>query len=253
VVALEPALGGREAYWLGSQVVMHGLACAGAVLAAAALDRRDWMFRAWALYALAFGLQTAWRVATGPEADPTTAAPQPVIGLLYLAVLNVVAVAGSSMFALAFSRAGLTLGASRRRVATELAAVAAIAVALGLPALLVTLRDASGPSDVARTFAWVLGDVLCFALVAPLWRISRAFAGGALAWPWGFLAVGNLGYLAYDAAMVLLGARGLMAPDSGLRLVAEALYAASSLAALSAALAHRQAVEATRATLSRAA
>jgi hypothetical protein len=247
VAVLSRLLGGGEGYWLWSQVVMHGLAFAGAIAATAALERRDWMFRAWALYAIAFGLQTVWRIATGPEADPTTAAPQPVVGLLYLVLLNGVAVAGSLLFVLAFTRAGLTLGTSRARATAELAVVAAIAVVLGAPTLAVALRDAAGPSDVARTFTWVLGDVLCFALVAPLWRISRAFSGGALAWPWGFLAVGNLGYLVYDATMVLAGAEGLMGPGSGLRLAAETLYAASSLAALSAALAHRQAVEASRA------
>ena len=253
VAALSRVLGGDESYWLWSQVALHGLGFAGAVAAAAVLDRRDWMFRAWALYAAAFGLQAAWRVLTGPETDPTIAAPQPVIGLAYLVLLNLLAVAGSTLFALAFSRAGLTLGGSRRRAGAELAAVVGIALLLGVPALSVSIRDAAGTSDVARALAWVLGDVLCFALVAPLWRISRAFSGGALAWPWGFLAVANLGYLAYDAALVILGDAGLMGPASGLRLLAETLYAASSLAAVSAALAHRQAVAATRASLSRAA
>jgi hypothetical protein len=56
----------------------------------------------------------------------------------------------------------------------------------------------------------------------------------------------------FDAALVLArsGQSGAGAP---LRIVGEALYAASTLAALSAALAHRQAIAAARAPVARAA
>lgn len=251
VALLSFPLGGGEAYWSLEQTALHLLGLAGCIAAASALDRRDWMFRAWALYALAFALQAAWRLLTGPEADPTVAAPQPVVGLAYLVVLNTVAVAGSLLFVLAFRRAGLAIPGSPARALVEFGAVGLVAVALGAPTLIVTLREAEGAAAVARALAWLLGDVLCFVLVAPLWRIARAFSGGALAWPWAFLGVCNLGYLAYDAAMVLGAAAGLEGPGTVHRAVSEALYAASSLAALSAGLAHRRAVQATRSALAR--
>lgn len=243
VAVLGAATGGGDRVWLACQLATQSLALLGAIRVARALDRHDWMFAAWSLTGLSFAIPVAWRVAVGTAGLWSARPPSVGIGLAVLLAVNLAAVSGALVFVLAFTRAGLALPQERGAAVLEMGLVLAIALALGGPTLVGLVRAAEAPADVFEAWLVVAGDVACFALVAPLWRISRAFSGGVLAWPWAFLAFCNLGYLVFDAALVAGRVGGSGAP---LRIAGEAIYAASTLAACSAALAHRSAIAATR-------
>ena len=243
VFALGALLGGSEPLWYGTQVASQVAGVAGCLAAAAALGRQDFMLRAWLLTAASLAIQLGWRLAIGPS----TASWGPLsvpdwVGTLVLVTLNAAAIAGSLLFVLAFVRAGLVLPGLGRRIALDAAVCAVIAAVLAVPTATRMFREATTPTASFEAAVIIVSDVVCLFLVAPLWRISRAFSGGVLAWPWAFLAFANLGYLLNDAAQVLGGVSGPGAAASPGRWVAEGLFAASAGAIAAAGLAHRRAL-----------
>ncbi|ABS25973.1 hypothetical protein [Anaeromyxobacter sp. Fw109-5] len=241
VAALSLATGGGPLLWFGTQLAAQSLAAAGCLAAAAAFERRDFMFRAWLLSAISFLLPVLNKLTSGPRGDwlvwRSAGAAHDVF---YILAVNATAVVSAALFVAAFFRAGLVLGGSRARSVFD-AAVVLLALGLGVPTLLRDVSDALAAEGASQAFfeaVSVAGDTLCFVLVAPLFRIARRFRGGALQWPWGLLAASNLCWLFYDAAAT--GAR--VAGSDALRVASEVVLAVASLSALAAALAHRRVV-----------
>ena len=241
VAALSAATGGGPLLWFGTQLAAQSLAAAGCLAAAAAFERRDFMFRAWLLSAVSFLLPVLNKLTSGPRGDWLLwLFPGAALDVFYILAVNATAVVSAALFVAAFFRAGLVLGGERvRDVAQERrhpeperqehdGGVEHVSRA----------RAAEGASQAFFEAVSVAGDTLCFVLVAPLFRIARRFRGGALQWPWGLLAASNLCWLFYDAAAT--GAR--VAGSDALGVASEVVLAVASLSALAAALAHRRVV-----------
>jgi hypothetical protein len=239
VAAIQLGTGGGPRLWFATQIFVEALGAAACIAAAAALRRGDFLFRAWALLAVSFCLPILSRLFRGPD-DAWLSATVSVhaLDLLGVVCVNAASVASSVLFVRAASAAPL---APRRGAATQVAAVA-VALLLGVPTL---VRDASdalvagGISDAVLNAVSVAGDIVCFALVAPLSRIARQFRGGVLAWPWGYLAASNLCWLVYDAVATAARVEGWHGPALAAR---EAILAIACLFAVAAALAHRWSV-----------
>ncbi len=245
VAALAAALGGEPELWFTTQLVAQSLATAGCLAAAAAFERGDFMFRAWLLSALSFLLPVVNKLTIGPHGDWLSGPSVRALQVGYILAVNAAAVGSALLFVGAFFRAGLALTGSRVRSALDAAAVLVVGLGLGVPTLLRDGADALVAGGASQAFfdaVSVAGDIVCFVLVAPLFRIARQFRGGALQWPWGLLAASNLCWLVYDAAAT--GAR--VARSDGLHAASEVVLALASLCALSAALAHRQVVAESR-------
>jgi hypothetical protein len=86
--------------------------------------------------------------------------------------------------------------------------VQALALAVALvaagPAAVVSARQVlNGDQSGIMYFASCMGDIFCFALIAPLLLTTVAMRGGLLAWPWGFMTASGLAWLAYDGVQTL--------------------------------------------------
>jgi hypothetical protein len=224
--------------WLGTRGVWNAIALAGCVLAAAAFRPGEYLWWAWALNAISFGLPLLWQLTGGV---PEAVSRGPVTGLAAVViasqvVVNAAGVAGAALFTFAFLRSGLLPGAgTRARTAAIVCAATVICLVLGVPTLFLDLEP--GP-PVARLASLLSlgGDATCFAVATPLVLIALELRGGALAATWWLLAASDLGWLVYDATDALLGGEGSRR--------AEVIVFAVSLAMFGAGLSHRRAVRA---------
>jgi len=242
LVGLLSTVAGGPRLWLATAIAAQALAAGGCLAAAAALGRRDFMFKAWALYALSHALPAARRLVLGTgfwwqDERPLAA----VLDAAYILVVNGARVAGSLLFVMALARAGLgAAAAARSRGGGILVTLGGLG--LGVLTLLAYVQSALAAGTPRGAF-WggvaIAADTACFLLVVPLARIAGAFRGGVLEAPWAFLAAANLGWLVYDASRT---AARLAGWGDGARGASEAVLAAACLCALAAGLAHRAAV-----------
>lgn len=220
------------------------LALAGALVAAFAFERGDYLRTAWLLNAAAYALLLAGDACgvhliahrlTSHQLD----AAQGLVTLL----ANGAAVVGTWMLARAWNVAGLEddeASRARRRLLFAAGAVVALAIT-GWPLVHDTRALLSGDLHASIAVASDLGDAACLALVAPVMQTALAMRGGVLRWPWGLLAASLLAWLAYDASSGLVRATSA----GGDWLVAsEALRALACAYGLVAGLAQRRAVTA---------
>lgn len=218
------------------------LGMAGALAAALAFERDDYLRRAWLFNAAGYALLLA-----GDAAGVHTIAlrltshqldfAQGTIALL----ANAASVLGTWMLARAWNVAGLEDDdASRARTRWLFAAGAVIALTVtGWP----LVRDArallGGDLGASVDVVSDLGDTACLALVAPVMQTALAMRGGVLRWPWGLLATSLLAWLAYDAASSLIDPQ--VAPARWV-VAAETVRALACAYAFAAGLAQRRAV-----------
>lgn len=238
--------GGVETAW-ALRVAWTAFAAGGCVAAAGAFRPGERPWAGWALLAASFAVPLAYRLGVGPHgAGPLTRVPGlAAIELAASLATNGSAVGGAFLFARAFAAAGLAFSVPRGQRRAGAAVFLAVALALGVPVLLVEVRDALAQG--ARSAALLgaissLGDLVCFALVGTLARIALELRGGTLQWTWALLAVSNLGYLSYDAAAAV--AARAPAGDGRWALAVDAIYAVACVASGAAGLAHRRALRA---------
>jgi hypothetical protein len=175
------------------------LALGGAVSAALAFERGEYLNRAW----LTFGgcylllLVNDSLGAFGPGGQHMLLAR----GLVVVAA-NACSVAGTWMLAHAWTVAGLDdeeTGRARRRAMFAGAAVLALAITGW--ALLKDIRALIGGDPGALIdIASDLGDTFTLALVAPVMHTALAMRGGLLRWPWGMVTLSGLAWIVYDAS-----------------------------------------------------
>lgn len=220
------------------------LALAGAVVAAYAFERGDYLRKAWLLNAAAYalllaadasGVHTIAHRLTSHQLD----AAQGLVTLL----ANAAAVVGTWMLARAWNVAGLEEDeASRARGRLLFAAAAVVALAItGWPLVHDARELLSGDVDASIAVVSDLGDAACLALVAPVMQTALAMRGGVLRWPWGLLAASLLAWLVYDASSGLVDATSA---GGGWLVVSEAFRALACVYGLVAGLAQRRAVTA---------
>ena len=208
---------------------------AGCLAAALAFERGDYLRRAWLTYGSCSLLLLA-KDAFGTGESPATGLLR---GLLVVAA-NVLLAYGAWMLARAWSVAGLEEDepGTRRRRRTIFALFALLSLAItGLPLLHDVRSLLAGHFEALVSIASDFGDAIVLALVAPVATTALAMRGGLLRWPWGFLTMAGVTWLAYDVSSGIVDAWHV---GPGLALVAsEALRAVANGFAFSAGMAQR--------------
>jgi hypothetical protein len=187
---------------------------AGCFAAASAFARGDYLRRAWALMGVCGALLMLKPLFFGSDAPYALRALSSSTALARGAitvVANLCVVAGMVLVGRAWRVAGLDLGVSRgaRFGVTLLSAAFALAVAGG-SAWQSARALLDGRLAALTPLASAAGDVASLMALAPVAMTALALRGGALAWPWGALALSTLGWLLFDGIAVsteLLGAR----------------------------------------------
>jgi hypothetical protein len=220
------------------------LCAAGAIAAAMAFERGDYLRVAWLFLAVCQSLLLT-RDATLLPALSAGAPPGSGLvvarGLLVIAA-NASAVVGIGMLARAWSVAGLDdAGARSKRAALFAVTLAAALLIEGWPLIEHTHRLLAGDLSALVELASDLGDAISFALVVPVLQTALAMRGGALLWPWALLTIAGLCWILYDVVFGATFAKHVV-DVTGLRVCAEALRSLGTTFTAAAGLAQRRAV-----------
>lgn len=183
--------------------IVEGLGFWGCLAAALIFESGDYLRRAWFLEMSCFGLIFVGdlTLTTGPFSNrPWTALAN---GVLTLAA-NFAAMGGTFKLARAARVAGIEMpGSDATRRGIQALALAFALLAAG-PAAIVSARQViAGDHGGLMYFASCMGDIFCFAMIAPLLLTTVAMRGGLLAWPWGFRTASGLAWLVFDAIQTL--------------------------------------------------
>lgn len=258
VLAVVPALWGG-AFLLGSawlagtealpvfvraqMELAKALALAGALAAALAFERGEYLRRAWLLVAgcMAFLLlRDATLLPIGFEAmgERRLAA----LRALLVVAANLSQIAGTWMLARGWKRAALALPVSRLSQALLVAGIVAVVVLVTAPGVLRNASRVEG-GDIAAlaNLASAVGDAVSLFLIAPLLLTALALRGGLFGWPYSFLTTSYVAWLLYDATVAMGPALGLGL--AGTRTLSELFRSLGCLFGLSAGLAQRFVVE----------
>jgi hypothetical protein len=174
------------------------LALSGAISAALAFERGEYLNRAWLTFG---GCYLLLLVNDALGAAGATGHQMMVVRGLVVVVANACSVGGTWMLARAWSVAGLDdEGDSRTRRRLMFAGAAVLALAITGWPLLKDVQGLLGGEPVALiSIASDLGDTFTLALVAPVMHTALAMRGGVLRWPWGMVTLSGLAWLVYDA------------------------------------------------------
>jgi hypothetical protein len=223
------------------------LALIGALAAALAFERGEYLRRAWLLIAGCMALlllrdATLLPIGLDSMGERRLAALR---GLLVVGA-NLSQIAGTWMLARAWKRAALALPVSGLSQSLLVAAIVVVVVAVTGPGVLHNAgRVESGDIAALTGLASALGDAISLFLIAPLLLTALALRGGLFGWPYSLLTTSYVAWLLYDAAVAMGSTLGL--DPAGLRTVSEIFRALGCLFGLSAGLAQRFVVEEIRA------
>jgi hypothetical protein len=212
----------------------YTIAGAGALSAAAALGRREWLGRAWLLVGASFALLLPARLLRTPSAvalfpgELATSTLGNVIG----AAAALAGIAGAWLLARTWRASGMPEPPLAIRAAVGVASLVAGAL-LTLPELRRAI-PAAGAGELAgvESVLWSLEYVVLAVVAVPLLHTSVRM-GGLLRWPWAYLAGGVAAFLLYDAwgvASAELPARAVRLADEVLRGLGCGLVCAAGLA-----------------------
>jgi len=183
--------------------IVEGLGFWGCLAAALIFESGDYLRRAWFLEMSCFGLIFVGdlTLTTGIFSNrPWTALAN---GVLTLAA-NACAMGGTFKLARAARVAGIEMpGSDATRRGVQALALAVALLAAGPAAIISARQVMAGDQGGLMYFASCLGDIFCFALIAPLLMTTVAMRGGLLAWPWGFRTASGLAWLVFDAVQTL--------------------------------------------------
>jgi hypothetical protein len=193
----------RAELYRAELAIVQALGFWGCFAAALIFESGDYLRRAWLLqmvcYALIFVGDLTLTTGMFSQRPWTPLAN----GILTLAA-NASAMGGTFLLARTARVAGIEMPGSdttRRLLAAIALAVALIAAG---PAAVISARQVLGGDETGlMSFASCLGDIFCFAMIAPLLLTTVAMRGGLLAWPWGFMTASGLAWLAYDGVQTL--------------------------------------------------
>lgn len=210
----------------------------GCLAAALAFERGDYLRRAW----LTYGSCSLLLVIK----DLLGAGDAPSMGLargLLVVLANALLAAGAWMLARAWSVSGIEEDEPDRKRRRRLifAAFALLSLGItGLPLVHDVRSLLDGHFDALVSIASDFGDAIVLALVAPVATTALAMRGGLLRWPWGYLTMAGVTWLAYDVSSGLIDAWHV---GPGVALVAsEALRAVANGFAFAAGTAQRMAL-----------
>jgi hypothetical protein len=224
------------------------LALIGALAAALAFERGEYLRRAWLLVAGCMALLLL-RDATLLPVGLDSMGEQRLAALRGLLVVgaNLSQIAGTWMLARAWKRAALALPVSRLSQSLLVAAIVVVVVAVTGPGVLRNAGRVEGGDIAALTgLASALGDAVSLFLIAPLLLTALALRGGLFGWPYSLLTTSYVAWLLSDAVVAMGPTFGL--DPAGVRTVSELFRALGCLFGLSAGLAQRFVVEEIRAS-----
>ncbi|AKT42639.1 hypothetical protein [Chondromyces crocatus] len=207
VSTLLPDPSSRATLMMWAQEGGKALGVAGALAAALAFERGDYLRRAW-------GLQAAYMLLILRDAVLMRLPPgTEILGLSVkawdggvVALANMAGVAAAWMMARAWEEAGFEMPAPRsRKILVGGAALVLALVFMGKP--LAKDVQALLAGDYAEITAVIssVADMLATSLIAPVLLTVLAMRGGVLAWPWGMFTASMVCWLFFDAASLILG------------------------------------------------
>lgn len=216
-----------------------GLALAGALAAALAFQKGEYLRTAWLLIAGCMALLLL-RDATLLPIGLDSLGPQRLAALRGLLVVaaNVSQVAGTWMLARAWKRAALALPVSPLGQSLLVGVILLAVLAVTGPGLLRDVgRIGIGDVQALTGAASAVGDALSLVLIAPLLLTALALRGGLFGWPYSLLTASYVAWLLYDAAAATGPTLGL--DPANVRTVSELFRALGCLFGFSAGLAQR--------------
>lgn len=227
--------------WEG--LLARAAAAVGCGIAAAQFDRGDHMRRAWLILGLTYVLLLLNALTFGSAghlSERALPAAAKVVSALLVAAANLCTIVGALSVARTWRLAGLDLQVSRTVRYLSMAGSLAVALAIAGSTSLADLHLAlGGHFDALSYLASDLGDVVSLAVLAPILLTALALRGGSLAWPWGLIVLGTVGWVLHDATGPISAA--LRVDPSAIKPLSEAFRWWGCVAYLSAGLLQRQA------------
>jgi len=195
--------------------LVKGLALAGSLAAAFALERGDYLRRAWIFIAGCMALLLLRDLTLAPAVIEALAGPRRDLlrGVLVVAA-NLSQVVGTWMLARVGRMAGLGVPVTRgSRLGVTVLAVLLAAIFAGPGVVASGRRVMEGDVLALTSCASALGDMISLCLIAPLLLTALSLRGGLIGWTWTLLTASYVAWLLYDALLVLgpsvgLGPRG---------------------------------------------
>ncbi|EYF00153.1 hypothetical protein [Chondromyces apiculatus] len=207
---------GRDALTTGASYGVKLFGAAGALAAALAFERGDYLRRAWGLQALYMLLLARDAVLRGiPAGSPVLGVQVELVDGVVVIVANVAGVAAAWMMARAWAEAGFEMPAPRWQ--KLLVGGVALGVAVGcMGAPLVHDIQALAGGDLSRIKSVVstVADMASTSLIAPVLLTVLAMRGGILVWPWGMFAASMVCWLVFDAGSLVIDVAALRASGS---------------------------------------
>jgi hypothetical protein len=212
----------------------------GALVAALAFERGDYLWRAWAYGAASMLLllvNDAFRASAFAASLPPHDAAW-IAGTISV-VANAASVVSTFMLARTWDVAGMggdAAGRSHRRAMFAGTALVSLLIT-GWPLAQDAAMAFHGNPEALVSVSSDLGDTLSLALLAPVMLTAIAMRGGALLWPWALLTACGVSWIGYD---VLVGAVEILHLQQARWLIGiEALRALANVAYFSSAVAQR--------------
>jgi hypothetical protein len=202
-IALAFAGPDKAALYRAEIAIAQALGFWGCLAAALIFDSGDYLRRAWVLEMLCYALIFVGdlTLTTGVFSHQPWA---PLANGVLTLTANASAMGGMFLLARTARVAGIEMpGSNTTRSVLHLIALTIALVAAG-PTAFITARDVlHGDQRSLMYFASCMGDIFCFAMIAPLLLTAVAMRGGLLAWPWGFMTASGLAWLTYDGIQTL--------------------------------------------------
>jgi len=178
--------------WYGAavRIALYGFAAVAAGIAAARFGWwREYIGRAWSLFALEFLFLLINYILR--RAAPGAAIAQNVT----LIAANVAQIAAYWLMARVLAAAGIGSLISRAKKVVLIAAALAVAILLCHASLLAQWHLIRSANVQPGSLISVLADVITFTLVAPLAMNALTLRGGRLSWIFGFLTISVFGWM----------------------------------------------------------
>jgi hypothetical protein len=220
------ALAGSEGlpgFYRAELALVELIGVIGSFAAAGRFERADYLRRAWTALGLCsllllFGHLT---LTSGPFSDRPWA---PLANGILTVVANLGPIVGTWMLAHAWRVAGIDLpGSVTSRFALRGLFLALALAAAGVPAVIELRGLLDGNIGHLENLASCIGDIVTFAMIAPMLLTAIALRGGLLAWPFALLTASLMSWLLSDALFSLAPLLG--ASDAHVKVVLELLRA----------------------------
>ncbi|HVO20449.1 MAG TPA: hypothetical protein VMU15_14415 [Anaeromyxobacter sp.] len=235
-------LHGAEAARLWLEFLAYLAAAAVAFGAARAFEPGDHLRPAWYLLAVNLFLVGSLALFPGELLEgPTADERVRWAASLVTVVANGCGLWGMARFALTWRRAGLLLpGSAWRRYGAEVVLLGAALLALGPDILAMARLAVAGDVWSAAALIADLCDLTLLLLFLPVFLTAWTFAGGALAWPFGFLAASDVAWIVFDGFQTYKGLLGLS--PAAAKFVSAFLHRLAAMLVLAGATAQRMAL-----------